>query len=47
MEQDLKDLRTQYHFLDKNNQKLQKRMLYLSGGFALLLLLLLIVAVVT
>ena len=44
MEKDLKDLRTQYNYLDNKNQKLQKRMLYLSGGFALLFLLLLIVA---
>ncbi len=47
MEQDLKNLSTQYHFLDRKNQNLQKRMLYLSGGFSLLLLLLLIVAVAT
>ncbi len=44
IERDLKDLRIQYNYLDKKNQKLQKRMLYLSGGFALLFSLFLIVA---
>lgn len=45
MEKDLKELRTQYSYLDKKNQKFQKRVLCLYVGFSLLFILFLIAAI--
>jgi chromosome segregation ATPase len=42
MERELKDLRTQCNYLDKKSQKLQKRLLYLFGGFIFVFFLFLI-----